>query len=463
MSVEELYPVDRIRHMPFLYYPNVNTDTDPANAVSRGSFGAALARRPPSGRKAVLYVHVPFCKNHCTFCFYNIDVVKRSDPAMQVYLDALLADMQRLAESAYVQDLSIEHVFIGGGTPSMLPDDLLRDLLVGLRKYFDLSRVVDFNIEMHLETMTRSNLELCHGLGVNRVSFGWQTSIPRLRKLLALLPSEESLLEIRAELERLGFPLVLDLMYALPTQTDEEWDADLQRSIELGVACIDLHRCDIVPPAPLYELARNGRLELPAPQRVLDQYRYAYRTLVDHGYAFNTFGQFVRQDVPEAISHHGRYMYRSSHDLLALGPGAIGTVADHAYMNTRDLLGYATASNSDDGPAACICHLEDSTWQERDFVLGLGQLWSVPKALLREPLSDQQAEVIDRLCRHDALAETADSFRLTESAVGYHFSISNEFVVRDEMTRNIGYVRSIRSEIARRRRSAMARYKPAGA
>jgi coproporphyrinogen III oxidase-like Fe-S oxidoreductase len=452
MSVEDLYPVDRVRHIPFLYYPNVNTDTDAVTEASARSFAGALAAAPAAGRKAALYLHVPFCKNHCTFCFYNIDVVKQSDPAMRVYVDSLLRDMEWFARTPYVRGLSIEHIFIGGGTPSMLPDDLLRDVLTGLNRHFDLSRLQDFTIEMHLETMTRSNLELSRELGVNRVSFGWQTSIPRLRKLLALLPSEERFLEVRGHLERLGLPLVWDLMYALPGQTDEEWDEDLKRATELGVACIDLHRCDIVPPAPLYELVRDGKLELPEPQRVLDQYRYAYRRLLDSGYAFNTFGQFNRPEVPEAISHHGRNMYRSSHDLLALGPGAIGALADHAYMNARDLLDYRRLAEAGNGAAACICRLDDATWQERDFVLGLGQLWSVPKALLRTPLTGHQETVLERLVRHGAVAETAEDYRLTDDAVGYHFSISNEFVVPKEMSRNIGYLRAIRSEIDRRKR-----------
>jgi coproporphyrinogen III oxidase-like Fe-S oxidoreductase len=449
MAVEDLYPVDRIRHIPFLYYPNVNTETDKIDGERRGSLLNALRRRDVVGRKASLYVHVPFCKNHCTFCFYNIEVVKRSSPLMRTYVTSLLREMEALSRSPYVQGLSIENVFIGGGTPSMLPDEELRDVLEGMRRFFDLSRVRDFTIEMHLDTMSRSNLELCHELGVNRVSFGWQTSVPRLRKLLALLPSEDKFAEVKTHLDRLGLPIVWDLMYALPGQTDEEWEFDLRRSMEVGIACIDVHRCDIVPPAPLYDLVRNGKLELPSPQRVLDQYRHAHRTLIENEYAFNTFGQFNRVDVPNAISHHGRNMYRSSHDLIALGPGAIGAVADHAYMNARDLGEYGRFTEEFGIAAGCACPMSDATWQQRDFVLGLGQLWSVPKSLLRQPLSAHQEQTLERLIQHGAVAETADEYRLTDAAVGYHFSISNEFVVRDELARNIGYMRSIRAEIAR--------------
>ncbi|HZR82205.1 MAG TPA: radical SAM protein [Candidatus Binatia bacterium] len=453
MSVEELYPVDRVKHSPFLYYPNVNTDTDAVTPESARRFADALSAPASAGRKAALYVHVPFCKNHCTFCFYNIDVVKRTDPTMRRYVDSLLREMRAFAESAYVQGLTIENVFIGGGTPSMLPDDALRDVLIALRRHFDLSGVLDFTIEMHLETMTASNLEICRELGVNRVSFGWQTSIPRLRKLLAVLPSEETLHEVVRHLQRLDFPLVWDLMYALPGQTDEEWEEDLRRSIEFGVACIDIHRCDIVPPAPLYDLVRAGKIAgLATPQQQLDQYRIAHRVLLEQGYAFNTFGQFNRPDVPKAVSHHGRNMYRSSHDLLALGPGAIGVVADSAYMNARDLGDYALRTERDGRATACVCAIADETWQERDFVLGLGQLWSVPKSLLRGPLSDHQEQVVERLVAHGALEETADEYRLTDGAVGYHFSIAHEFVPRHQVGRNVGYLRAIRAEVDRRRR-----------
>lgn len=457
MALEDLYPVDRIRHIPFLYYPNVNTTTDALPVGGQRDLAASLDRPATPGRKAALYLHVPFCKNHCTFCFYNIEVVKRSSPLMRAYVDAVLREMEALSRSPYVQSLTIDNVFIGGGTPSMLPDAELRDVLEGLQRCFDLSKVRDFTIEMHLDTMSGSNLELCHELGVNRVSFGWQTSVPRLRKLLALLPSEDKLAEVKGHLDRLGLPIVWDLMYALPGQTDEEWEYDLQRSMEVGVACIDIHRCDLVPPAPLYDLVRDGKLELPSPQRVLDQYRYAHRTLIERGYAFNTFGQFNRLDVPNAVSHHGRNMYRSSHDLLAVGPGAIGALADHAYMNARDLDAYGALTREFGVAAACACPLPDATWQERDFVLGLGQLWSLPKELLRGPLSAQQSEVLERMIAHGAVEETPAEYRLTPAAVGYHFSISNEFVARDEFARNIGYMRAIRAEIARsRRRSAGA-------
>lgn len=449
--MEDLYPVDRIQHMPFLYYPNVNTESDAITDETRTAFTRRLSQAPSGGRKAILYLHVPFCKNHCTFCFYNIDVVKRSDPVMRTYVEALRREMEHLARSAHVRGLSIEHVFIGGGTPSMLPDAELREVLIDLARNFDLSRVQDFTIEMHLDTMTRSNLEICKEHGVTRVSFGWQTSNPRLRKLLALIPSESQLFEVKERLEEVGFPLVWDLMYALPGQTDEEWVEDLERSMELGAACIDIHRCDIVPPAPLYDLVRKGKLELPNPQRVLDQYRDAYRILVGHGYAFNTFGQFNRLDIPDGISHYARGHYSSSHDLLALGPGAVGALADHAYMNARDLADYAERTRSTGVAASCVCPLTDATWQERDFVVRLGQLWSVSKKLLRLPLSEQQETLLERLMKHGAIEETADEYRLTEAAVGYHFSISSEFVTPEQRSRNVGYLRSIRSEIGWRK------------
>lgn len=449
--------------MPFLYYPNVNTDSDGITDETRQSFLARLSEAPsPRGRKAILYLHVPFCKNHCTFCFYNIDVVKRSDPVMQTYVQALRREMAFWAETAHVRGLSIEHIFIGGGTPSMLPDAELREVLSDLRSYFDLSAVRDYTIEMHLDTMTRSNLEICKELGVNRVSFGWQTSNPRLRKLLALIPSEDQLLRVKEELEDVGFPLVWDLMYALPGQTDEEWAADLRRSMELGAACIDIHRCDIVPPAPLYDLVQKGKLQLPGPQRMLDQYRDAYRILVDNDYAFHTFGQFNRLDIPEGVSHYAHGHYSSSHDLLALGPGAIGMVADHAYMNARDLAAYADATRETGVAASCTCPLTDETWQERDFVVRLGQLWSVPKHLLRGPLSEQQDELIQRFIAHGAMEETDTEYRLTEEAVGYHFSISSEFVTPEQRSRNVGYLRSIRSEIGWNRTKSVAAPSSAG-
>lgn len=447
MSIEDLYPVDRVRHMPFFYYPTVNTDTDPITPESAAAFAQDVRTRPGAGRKAILYLHVPFCRTHCSFCFYNINVVKEEDPVMRAYTDALLREMRYWSESAYARGLSIEHIFIGGGTPTRLPDAQLRRVLEGLRDYFDLSRVQDFTIEMNLETMTSSNLELCRELGVNRVSFGWQTSVARLRKFLALVPSEETLADRLSDLERLGYPVIWDIMYALPSQTNDDWQVDIDRSIDLGVACVDIHRTDLVPPAPLYHLVREGKLELPTQAEALQQYLQAYRSLIDAGYEFNTFQQFNRPDVPSAVSHYGRYYYRSSHDLLALGPGAMGISCDWAYMNERDIAAYAERAQKGGPFWSCAHHVSDTTWQERDFVLGLGQLWSVPKALLREPLSPQQDAALEKLIAHGAIVDAGEEYRLSDDAVGYHFSVASEFQTEREVGRNIGYLRSMPDEI----------------
>ena len=447
MAVADLYPVGRIRHMPFFYYPTVNTDTDPLTDAGREDFAQALRGRPEKGRKAILYLHVPFCRTHCSYCFYNIKVVKKDDPSVRAYIDALLREFDAYAASPYVRDLSIEHVFFGGGTPSMLPDEHLREILAGLRARFDLSRVQDFSIEMNVETMTQSNLEVCREQGVTRVSFGWQTSVPRLRKILALVASEKRLTHNILTLRKLGYGLIWDLLYAVPSQTLEEWDADLQRSIDLGFSCVDIHRCDIVPPAPLYQMVREGKYAAVSPAEALEQYLHAHRKLTAAGCVVNTFQQFNRPDDPASISHYGRYYYRSSHDMLAFGPGGIGVVADRAYMNVRDVDQWVRRTSSGGNAIGCACPMTPAVWQERDFVLGMGQLWSVPKALLREPLSPRQEAALEKLVAHGAVEETPDEWRLTPEAVGYHFSIANEFVTRDQAVRNVGYLRSMPKEI----------------
>lgn len=437
--------------MPFFYYPTVNTDTDPITPETARRVSQALASPAPSGRKAILYLHVPFCRTHCSYCFYNIKVVKQDDPAVAAYTDAIIREIEFLARSERIRSLSIEHIFIGGGTPSMLPDHHLARLLEALQKNLNLTQVQDFSIEMNLETMTPSNLAICRELGVSRVSFGWQTSSPRLRKMLALIPDEETLAEVCDQLARFDYPLIWDLMYALPGQTMEEWDDDLSRSIESGIASVDIHRCDVVPPAPLYDQVRSGRVSLPSREESLEQYRHAWRRLTSAGYEMHTFQQFNRPEVPSAYSHYGRYYYRSSHDMIAIGPGAIGVVADWAYMNARDLGQYIEGSTGEDPVFACACEVDDATWQERDFVLGLGQLWNVPKSLLREELSAAQKAAIEKLVHHGALIETETEFRLTEEAIGYHFSVANEFVTPRQFSRNVGYLRAMPGEIVWRR------------
>ena len=157
MSARELYP--HLWLTPFIHYPNVNNVTDAISEDERAGILASLRRAPRRPRKAIVYLHIPFCTSHCTFCFYNIRLAKEGNPAFSQYVDALIAEIELYASTAYIKGLQSEHVFIGGGTPSVLPAPMMARLFDAVKKNLFPNKPPDeFSIEFALQTMTEDRI-----------------------------------------------------------------------------------------------------------------------------------------------------------------------------------------------------------------------------------------------------------------------------------------------------------------
>ncbi|MCA9428813.1 MAG: radical SAM protein, partial [Candidatus Omnitrophica bacterium] len=164
--------------------PGAATDTQPGNYFISNyppfSFWAtegiedarrAFAEPAPGDTPLGLYVHIPFCRKRCHFCYFKVYTDKNSS-AIQRYIDALIAEAHRYSEQAFVRGRSLDYVYFGGGTPSFLSTDQLTRLIGGLKAAFSWDRVQEVAFECEPGTLSESKVHALRDLGVTRLSLG---------------------------------------------------------------------------------------------------------------------------------------------------------------------------------------------------------------------------------------------------------------------------------------------------
>ena len=196
-------------------------------AVGEADWAASLAAADWS-RPASLYVHIPFCKRLCWYCGCNTRAMNRLDP-MVSYVDLVLREADRAITAAGARP-RIAALHLGGGTPNMLPPELLRTLIEGLAQRFDLSALTEFAAELDPEVLTPEWIDMAGSLGLTRASLGVQDLSPAVQAAVNR-PEGFDTIEAAAEALRLAgvFSLNLDLMYGLPHQGVDEVLATLDR------------------------------------------------------------------------------------------------------------------------------------------------------------------------------------------------------------------------------------------
>ena len=238
-----------------------------------------------------LYIHIPYCRQKCRYC--DFASYPGQESTMAAYVDALLREADAMAPNAGGK--AIETVFIGGGTPSTLPPELLRKLLNGLQERFAIPSGTEFTSEANPGTLTPQWLEAAVSGGVNRISMGMQTAQPSLLRTLGRIHKQGDV-TMSAELVRsMGIDnLSLDLMFGLPGQTPELWRESLDAALVIHPEHLSCYGLIPEDGTPLKHELDAGRLALPDEAEERQMYDDALHILSQHGYRQYEISNFAK-------------------------------------------------------------------------------------------------------------------------------------------------------------------------
>lgn len=289
------------------------------------------------GRPLAVYTHFPFCAARCAFCpFYRY-----ADPAdWRPYRDGLWREIE-LAAAPFAAPPEPVAIYFGGGTPSDLPGEVLAELVERMRERFRPGREAEITVEGRPSTLDAGKVARLRAAGVNRFSLGVQTFDGGVRQAMGRRLDGEAVRGRLREVARAAgeAPIIIDLIYGLPGQTEVSWERDLDTVIEEeSVAGLDLYRLKVFPGSPLARLVAGGRAAVADDGVLARRYVRGVERLQAAGFRRLSRWHWARDGRERSVYNR---LAKGAGDIIPLGCGAGGRWGGVEFMNAPVLAGWA--------------------------------------------------------------------------------------------------------------------------
>jgi len=311
-----------------------------------------------------IYLHIPFCKHRCAYCDFN--TYAGQEAMIPAYVEALIKEIEWIGNQLPITNYqSTQTIFFGGGTPSLLSGPQFDSVMSALSSAFNISADAEVTIEANPGTISPAKLDSIRKAGINRISFGVQSSNTEELRMLEREHDFFTVIEAVSTARKAGFNnLNLDLIYALPEQTLESWQTTVKRVLELEPEHISAYALTLEHGTPFGKWADKGILPLPNPDLAADMYEWIMDYLQQSGYMQYEISNWARKvesqkskvsdDLrpstfdasPEFACKHNIQYWRSL-PYLGLGAGAHGYAGGYRYSNALRIKTYIDRLSTD--------------------------------------------------------------------------------------------------------------------
>jgi oxygen-independent coproporphyrinogen-3 oxidase len=312
---------------------------------------------PDSARAAVgtrgfgVYVHVPFCASRCGYCDFNTYTAAElgGGASREGYADQVLAELalagRVLGDSPPAR---VDTVFVGGGTPTLLPTDDLARILDGIDRLWGLAGDAEITTEANPESVTRESLKALRAGGYTRISLGMQSVAPGVLAVLDRRHTAGRATAAAEEAREVGFEHVnLDLIYGTPGERAEDFAASLDAAIAAGVDHVSAYALIVEDGTRLAARMRRGELPYPDDDVAADRYLAAEARLSAAGFSWYEISNWARSTA--ARCRHN-LLYWTGGDWWGLGPGAHSHVGGVRWWNVKHPATYAARLGAGESP-----------------------------------------------------------------------------------------------------------------
>ncbi len=329
-------------------YTSYPTAVEFSPEVGEAEYLRRLRASNASGRPLSLYFHIPFCAHVCYYCACN-KIVTADRGKAEPYLDYLFREI-RLRATAVEPGRPVTQLHWGGGTPTFLNENQMRELMHVTRENFTLldDDSGEYSIEIDPREVRDFTLAVLRGIGFNRLSLGVQDFDPAVQKAVHRIQPEDMTLQVLEDARVLGFRSInIDLMYGLPLQTQASFESTLDKVIEARPDRLSVFNYAHLPER-FKPQRRIEAADLPAPEVKLAILQMTIEKLTAAGYQYIGMDHFALLDDELAVAQREGTLRRnfqgySTHadtDLIAMGVSAISAVADSFSQNHLDLEAY---------------------------------------------------------------------------------------------------------------------------
>ncbi|MCR5486294.1 MAG: radical SAM family heme chaperone HemW [Lachnospiraceae bacterium] len=370
-----------------------------------------------------IYIHVPFCARKCQYCDFLS--VSGEEEAYRPYFEALLKEAGLY--SKVLSQKTIQTVYIGGGTPSLVPSVYIKNILCKLKEMAPFETDAEISMEMNPGTFREEATEDYREAGISRVSIGCQSIHAAELEALGRIHDHADFLRTYEGLRRAGFDnLNVDLMTGIPEETVKTAKQTLKAVAGLDPEHISVYSLILEPGTPLYAKAEAGLLRLPAEEEciAIDEMTSAY--LDQKGYRRVEISNYAK---PGRECRHNVRNWECR-DYLGLGAGAASLLDGHRMRNTADIRAYI----KDPEHSLAEDHLLTEKEKMEEFMfLGLRMTRGVSLSDFKErfgrDLLGVYGESVRRHCREGLLVFGEDRLFLTERGLAVSNPILADFLL----------------------------------
>ena len=365
-----------------------------------------------------LYIHIPFCVRKCKYCDF-VSFTGQTSRFSQ-YVDRVIKEMNNYPH------VSVDTVYIGGGTPSVLSDYDIKRLMNACYENFDILNNAQISIEANPKTVNDSKLSVMLESGINRISIGVQSFVDEELEFLGRIHNAKEASDTIESAKRAGFKNInIDLMSGLPNQTLDTFKTSLDIAAEHDVEHISCYSLILEEGTPLYDAYKNNAFSILDDDTDREIYSFTKRYLQNYG--FNRY----------EISNYAKEGYESKHNLkywhcdeyIGLGVAAHSYVNNERYSNTTDLNKYLSCENT-----VCEKNILTKTDAMEEFVImGLRTSEGICEdefyRRFKKNLNDVYGTVLDKFIKSEHMQRDQNRYFLTDKGIDVSNSVMCEFII----------------------------------
>ena len=340
---------------------------------------------------AGIYIHVPFCRHKCNYCnFYSLASTRYLDQVAS----AIISELNQRRD--YLAGQNVETIYFGGGTPSILSTEIIELILQAVFSGYTITNGVEITLEANPDDLSPEKLVNLKKAGINRLSIGIQSFRQEDLKFLGRTHSSSQVKKCILDSQKAGFDnLSIDLIYGIPTLTEQEWEENLKRAFDLDIPHISAYSLTVVEKTPLEFLIRKGKMKPVDEDLSLSHYRTLCRMMSEHGYEHYEISNFC---LPDEYSRHNTAYWQGKH-YLGIGPSAHSYNGDSRSWNVANLTSYIASVQA--GKVESEKEILSKVTQLNEYIMtSLRTQWGCDLNIIRSNFGEMNATLLLEKANH---------------------------------------------------------------
>ena len=283
------------------------------------------------------YIHIPYCVKRCGYCDFNtytpaeLQLTEGLTQISNSYIDLLVKEIE-FARNQVGESALVPSIFFGGGTPSLMEASDIKRVITAISEQFKLDSIAEVTLETNPDTVTKEKLKQFYDAGVNRISFGMQSSVSHVLKTLDRTHNPENLPQVTKWASEVGFKEIsVDLIYGTPGESKQDWQQSIDSALALPISHISAYALIVEEGTKLAAQIKRGEIAKPDDDLTAEKYIMADKAFTTAGFNWYELSNWAK---PNSQSKHN-LAYWLGHNWWGAGPGAHSHINGKRFWNVK--------------------------------------------------------------------------------------------------------------------------------